>query len=65
MGMSRGGHDDGHAAIQWLERQRPAVNGDGVGLLDHELSLVPIPTPAYSPQSNGLAEGFVQFKRDM
>ena len=31
----------------------------------HELGLVPITTPAYSPESNGLAEGFVHaFKRD-
>ena len=31
----------------------------------HELGLVPITTPAYSPQSNGLAEAFVKtFKRD-
>jgi transposase InsO family protein len=31
----------------------------------HELGLVPITTPAYSPQSNGLAEAIVKtFKRD-
>ena len=31
----------------------------------HELGLVPITTPAYSPQSNGLAEAFVKtVKRD-
>ena len=31
----------------------------------HELGLVPITTTAYSPESNGLAEGFVHtFKRD-
>jgi len=31
----------------------------------HELGLVPITTPAYSPESNGLAEAFVgTFKRD-
>jgi len=34
-------------------------------LYAHELGLVPITTPAYSPQSNGLAEAFVgTFKRD-
>jgi hypothetical protein len=34
-------------------------------LYAHELGLVPITTPAYSPESNGLAEGFVHtFKRD-
>ena len=34
-------------------------------LYAHELGLVPITTPAYSPQSNGLAEAFVKtFKRD-
>lgn len=31
----------------------------------HELGLMPITTPAYSPQSNGLAEAFIgTFKRD-
>ena len=34
-------------------------------LYAHELGLVPITTPAYRPESNGLAEGFVHtFKRD-
>ncbi len=34
-------------------------------LCAHELGLVPITTPAYSPRSNGLAEAFVKtFKRD-
>jgi len=34
-------------------------------LYAHELGLVPITTPAYSPQSNGLATAFVRtFKRD-
>ena len=34
-------------------------------LCGHELGLVPITTPAYSPESNGLAEAFVgTFKRD-
>ena len=35
------------------------------GLYAHELGLVPITAPAYSPQSNGLAEAFVKtFERD-
>jgi putative transposase len=34
-------------------------------LYAHELGLVPMTTPSYSPQSNGLAEAFVKtFKRD-
>ena len=34
-------------------------------LYAHDLGLVPITTPAYSPESNGLAEAFVHtFKRD-
>ena len=34
-------------------------------LYAHALGLEPITTPAYSPQSNGLAEAFVHtFKRD-
>lgn len=34
-------------------------------LYTHDLGLVPIRTPAYSPESNGLAEAFPgTFKRD-
>jgi len=34
-------------------------------LYAHELGLVPVTTPANSPESNGLAEAFVKtFKRD-
>jgi len=40
-------------------------NGHGLGALRARARLVPITTPAYSPQSNGLAEAFVKtFKRD-
>ena len=35
-------------------------------LYAHEVGLVPVTTPAYCPQRNGLAEAFVRaFKRDL
>ena len=45
---------------------RPALYTATASVLyAHELGLVPITTPAYSPESNGLAEAFVHtFKRD-
>ena len=52
-------------AIQWLSDNGPQYTATASVLYAHELGLVPITTPAYSPQSNGLAEGFVHtFKRD-
>jgi putative transposase len=51
-------------AIQWLSDNGPQYATATV-LYGHELGLVPITTPAYSPESNGLAEAFVgTFKRD-
>src|SRR6266852_4217881 len=45
--------------------QGPPYTATATVLYAHELGLVPITTPAYSPQSNGLAEAFVKtFKRD-
>jgi putative transposase len=52
-------------AIQWLSDNGPPYTATASVLYAHELGLVPITTPAYSPQSNGLAEAFVKtFKRD-
>ena len=52
-------------AIQWLSDNGPQYTATATVLYAHELGLVPITTPAYSPESNGLAEAFVQtFKRD-
>ena len=52
-------------AIQWLSDNGPQCTATASGLYAHELGLVPITTPAYSPQSHGLAEGFVHtFKGD-
>ena len=43
----------------------PQYTATATVLYAHELGLVPITTPAYSPQSNGLAEAFVKtVKRD-
>jgi putative transposase len=52
-------------AIQWLSDNGPPYTATASVLYAHELGLVPITTPAYSPESNGLAEAFVHtFKRD-
>ena len=52
-------------AIQWLSDNGPQYTATASVLYAHELGLVPITTPAYSPESNGLAEAFVgTFKRD-
>src|SRR5438132_11489094 len=52
-------------AIQWLSATGPQYTATATVLYAHELGLVPITTPAYSPESNGLAEAFVgTFKRD-
>src|SRR2546425_9271620 len=51
-------------AIQWLSDNGPQYTATATVLYAHELGLVPIMTPAYSPESNGLAEAFVHtFKR--
>jgi putative transposase len=51
-------------AIQWLSDNGPQYTATATVLYAHELGLVPITTPAYSPESNGLAEAFVgTFKR--
>jgi putative transposase len=52
-------------AVQWLSDNGPQYKATATGLYGHELGLVPITTPAHSPESNGLAEAFVRtFKRD-
>jgi len=43
-------------AIQWLSDNGPQYTATATVLYAHELGLVPITTPAYSPESNGLAE---------
>ena len=51
-------------AVQWLSDNGPPYTATASVLYAHELGLVPITTPSYSPQSNGLAEAFVHtFKR--
>ena len=52
-------------AVQRLSDNGPQYTATATVLYAHELGLVPITTPAYSPESNGLAEAFVgTFKRD-
>src|SRR3981081_4274496 len=52
-------------AIQWVSDNGPQDTATATVLYAHELGLVPLTTPAYSPQSNGLAEAFVKtVKRD-
>ena len=51
-------------AVQWLSDDGPLYTATATVLYAHELSLVPITTPAYSCESNRLAEAFVgAFKR--
>ena len=47
-------------AVQWLGNNGPQCTAMASVLYAHELGLVPITTPEYSPQSNGLAEAFVK-----
>jgi putative transposase len=52
-------------AIQWLSDNGPQYTATATVLYAHERGLQPITTPAYSPESNGLAEAFIgTFKRD-
>ena len=52
-------------AVQWLSDNGSQYTATATVLYAHELGLMPITTPAYSPESNGLAEAFVgTFKRD-
>lgn len=60
----------GEPSASWRARKPSQSNGPqytatATVLYAHELGLVPITTPAYSPQSNGPTEAFVKtFKRD-
>jgi putative transposase len=52
-------------AIDCLSDNGPQYTATASVLYAHELGLAPITTPAYSPESNGLAEVLVRtFKRD-
>jgi putative transposase len=42
-----------------LSDNGPQYTATASVLYAHELGLVPITTPAYSPESNGLAEAFI------
>ena len=46
-------------AVQWLSDHGPQYAATATVLYAHELGMVAITTPAYSPESNGLAEAFV------
>ena len=51
--------------MQWLGDNGPQYTAAASVLCGHERGLVPITTPAYSAESNGLAEAFLgTFKRD-
>jgi transposase InsO family protein len=43
-------------AVQWLSDNGPQYTATATVLYAHELGLVPTTTPAYSPESNGLAD---------
>jgi len=46
-------------AVQWLSDNGPQYTATATMLYAHEIGLVPITTPAYSPESNGFAEAFI------
>jgi transposase InsO family protein len=51
--------------IQWLSDNGPPYTAEETRALGAQLGLVVCTTPAYSPESNGMAEGFIKtFKRD-
>lgn len=51
--------------VQWLSDNGPQYTSTASVFYAHELGFVPITTPAYSPQSNGMAEAMVKtLKRD-
>lgn len=52
-------------SIQWLSDNGPQYTATESVFYAHELGFEPITTPAYSPQSNGMAEALVKtLKRD-
>lgn len=51
--------------VQWLSDNGPQYTSTASVFYAHELGFVPITTPVYSPQSNGMAEAMVKtLKRD-
>ncbi len=51
--------------IQWLSDRGPQYTANNTKQYARDWGFVPITTPSYSPESNGLAEAFVKlFKRD-
>jgi len=44
-------------AVQWLSDNGPQYSATATVLYAQELGLVPITTPAYSPESNGFGRG--------
>lgn len=51
--------------IQWLSDNGPQFTSKQTLQFAKDLGLLPCTTPAYSPESNGMAEAFVKtFKRD-
>lgn len=51
--------------IQWLSDCRPQYTANDTKQYARDRGLIPITTPSYSPESNGIAEAFVKlFKRD-
>lgn len=51
--------------IQWLSDRGPQYTANNTKQYAKDWGLIPITTPSYSPESNGMAEAFVKlFKRD-
>lgn len=54
-----------HAPVEWLSDNGSAYTAEATKSFARELGLIPLTTPACSPQSNGMAESFVKtMKRD-
>ena len=51
--------------IEWLSDRGPQYTAENTKAYAREWGFKPVTTPSYSPESNGMAEGFVKlFKRD-
>lgn len=61
----RFGSEPPASPVQWLSDNGSAYTAEQTRAFTRQISLLPLTTPACSPQSNGMAESFVKtMKRD-